>query len=174
MSKVDLANCLGVTPITVGKWVREGCPYVSKGNRGKPWLFNTADVAAWRQDRAVQRAIGDTSALDIDEAKRRKLAAEAAIVELDLAKRRGEVIEVEEIAALVGDEYANVRAKLLSIPVKLAPLVSVSDDALECKDLIERGINEALEELTADGTYEIESAEESVNGTAASESQAAA
>ena len=174
LSKVELATWWGVNPTSVNKWVRNGCPYVTKGSKNRPWVFNTADVAAWREEQMFLRAVGDTSQLDIDESKRRKLAAEAAMVELDLAKRRGEVIEIDEIVDVIGDDYANLRAKLLSLPTKLAPLVAVVEDMAECKGLIERGIHEALEELTADGIYGSDSSEVEDSSPEESEPKAAA
>lgn len=153
LSKADLARMFGVSLPCIGQWIGKGCPYVSKGGPGRQWVFNSADVLSWREDQVAQMALGDTKSLDIDEARRRKLAAEAALVELDLAKRRGDVIEIEEVAGVVGDDYANVRAKLLALPSKLAPQIIGAVDAAECQALIERGVSEALEELTADGIY---------------------
>jgi phage terminase Nu1 subunit (DNA packaging protein) len=153
VSKGDLATTLGVAINTVTGWVRRGCPYVEKGGKSKPWIFNTADVVKWREEMAAQAAVGDTSKLDIEEARRRKEAAQAAMIELDLAKRRGEVVEIEEVADAVGDDYANLRAKLLSLPTKLAPQVAGLEDLAKCKAIIEKGVHDALEELVVDGLY---------------------
>jgi terminase small subunit / prophage DNA-packing protein len=174
LTKGDLARFFDVALPTVTSWVRKGCPYVEKGSKSKAWIFDTAAVAGWREEQAAQNAVGDTASLDIEEARRRKLAAEAAMVELDLAKRRGEVIEIEEVAGVVGDDYANVRAKLLSLPTKLAPQLIGIEDPAECKALIERGVSEALEELTADGIYSGESPGIEDQGPEEGESQAAA
>lgn len=174
ISKADLAQYVGVSLTTITNWVRQGCPYVTKGAKGRAWTFNSAEVMTWREEKIAQNAVGDTASLDIEEARRRKLAAEAAMVELDLAKRRGEVIEIEEVAGVVGDDYANVRAKLLSLPTKLAPQLIGIDDPAECQALIERGVAEALEELTADGIYSGEGPDFEDQGPEESESQAAA
>ena len=174
LTKSDMARCMGVSLPTMTQWVKKGCPYVTKGSKSKAWMFDTAEVVAWREEQIALQTIGDTASLDIDEARRRKLAAEAAMVELDLSKRKGEVIEIESVAAVVGDDYANVRAKLLSLPTKLAPQVTGIEDLAECKALIERGVFEALEELTADGIYSGESPDYEDQGSEESESQAAA
>jgi len=174
ISKADLAQYVGVSLTTITNWVRQGCPYLAKGTKGKAWIFNSAEVMTWREEKIAQNAIGDTASLDIDEARRRKLAAEAAMMELDLAKRRGEVIEIDAVAAVVGDDYANVRAKLLSLATKLAPQLIGIDDLAGCKALIERGVSEALEELTADGIYASGGADSEVEETEAGESKAAA
>ena len=174
LSKADLARMYGVSLPCIGQWIGKGCPFVSKGGPGKQWVFNSADVLAWREDQVAQQAMGDTRSLDIEEARRRKMAAEAALVELDLAKRRGEVIEIEEVAGVVGDDYANVRAKLLALPTKLAPQLIGAEDLAECKSLIERGVAEALEELTADGIYSGEVPDFEDQGPEEGQSKAAA
>jgi len=170
VNKADLAQLMGVTSITIGHWVNKGCPYVEKGGPGKTWVFDMPSVVAWREEQVALQAVGDTKSLDIDEARRRKLAAEAAMTELDLSKRKGELVEIEEVAAAVGDDYANLRAKLLSLPVKIAPQAVGIDDAAEIQALAESLIHEALEELVSDGIYAAEGADSSE----ASEPQAAA
>lgn len=92
-------------------------------NQAREWLFNKTDVLTW----AAQR---DNDTEDIEQAKLRKLIAEASREELKLAVERKEVVEVEEVLSVVETEYANVRAKLLSLPTKATPLiVGVSDQA---------------------------------------------
>lgn len=145
---------MGVTSNTITQWVGKGCPYVQKGGQGKSWVFNMPDVIAWREEQIALQAVGDTASLDIDEARRRKLAAEAALAELDVSKRRGEVVEIEDVAAAVGDDYANVRAKLMSLPTKAAPQLAIIEDSAEAQAVLEKLVHEALEELTADGIYE--------------------
>ena len=110
-------------------------------NQAREWLFNKADVLTW----AAQR---DTDTEDIEQAKLRKLIAEASREELKLAVERKEVVEVEEVLSVVETEYANVRAKLLSLPTKAAPLVTGLSDIVEVQEVLEQQINEVLEELS--------------------------
>lgn len=172
LTKSDLARMFGKSLPGIQLWISKGCPYVTKGGGGKQWVFDSAEVSAWREAQVILQAQGDTKSLDIDEARRRKLAAEAAITELELAKLRGDVIEIDAVAAVVGDDYANVRAKLLSMATKLAPQLLGTDDLPQCKALIERCVYEALEELTADGIYSGTHSE--TEGAEEGESQAAA
>lgn len=153
VSKADLARLAGVSLPTISQWVAKGCPYVKKGAKGQPWQFDASHVWAWREEQVALQTVGDTSQLDIEEARRRKLAAEAALAELDVAKKKGELVEVEVVAETVGDDYANVRAKLLSLPTKAAPQLCAIDDAAEVQSFLEKLVFEALEELTADGIY---------------------
>lgn len=174
-TKAELAESLNVSLTTVTNWVRNGCPFVTRGTKGKAWVFDLADVVTWRQERAVEQALGDTSTLSIDEARRRKVSAEAAMMELDLSKRRGEVVEIADVAEMVGEDYANVRAKLLSLPAKLAPVLATESDIAACQGLLEAGISEALDELSTDGIYSAEEGpHEGDTGPEGAESQAAA
>ena len=149
----DLSHLWGVALNTVKAWVRRGCPVVARGGRGREWQFDTAAVAQWREEQAAAAAVGDTSAIDLEEARRRKEAALAAMAELDLAKRRGEVVEIEAIADIVGEEYTRLRARLLAIPVKLAPLMEAASNLAERREIISSAISECLAELSADDDY---------------------
>lgn len=153
VSKADLARAMGVSTVTITQWVGKGCPFEQKGSPGRPWLFSLPDVVAWREDQIQAQAVGDTTKLDLNEARRRKLAAEAAHAELDLAKRRGELVEIAEVAAAVGDDYTNLRAKLLALPVRLAPQCVGITNTAEVQATVEKFIHEALEELVSDGVY---------------------
>ena len=38
-----------VSTITIDVWVKKCCPCEKAGNRGEPWIFNSAKVIEWRQ-----------------------------------------------------------------------------------------------------------------------------
>lgn len=177
-SLAELVEMLQVHRNTITAWLKRGMPYVQKAEaaRGQPWQFNLADVVRWREDQAALAAVGDTSELDIQEARRRKTAAEAALVELDLALRKKEIVKIETISEIVGDEYANCRAKLLAIPSKLAPALEITEGIPEKRDIIEAAIVEALQELASDGSDFSDTdnvAEESSTPSSLKESKAA-
>lgn len=148
----DLAVILGVSRATVQSWVKRGCPAVQKGRNGRPWQFNTAEVIEWRSQQIANAAIGETRSLDMDEAKRRKVAAEAAMAELELAQKKGELVEIESVGELIEEEYARVRARLLGLPVKVAPALEHADLA-EREHIIRNAVIECLDELTADAAF---------------------
>lgn len=118
--------------------------------RGK--LYRLADV--------VPLLVTSGRPADVDEAKARKLAAEAELAEIELAKARGELVPIDAVAKAVTDEYAATRAKLLALPSKLAPLVAIEDREAACRDAIERGITEALDELSRDAAALVDGAED--------------
>jgi phage terminase Nu1 subunit (DNA packaging protein) len=145
----ETAALLGVTRQSVDRWMKAGCPYVERADprTGKQWQLSLPDVVAWREKRAVEAAVGDTSKLDLEEAKRRKTAAEAALAELELAKRRGDVVAIADVVAVIGDQFTACRARLLSVAHKTGPLVAPVTDTVECVTLIDQSIREALDEL---------------------------
>jgi hypothetical protein len=51
-SKAELADFFSVSLPTVDSWIRKGCPYEQKGSHGKPWVFDLAAVAKWRERKA--------------------------------------------------------------------------------------------------------------------------
>ncbi len=146
----EVAALYGVHRNTISAWVRRGMPYLEKANRsaGREWAFDSAMVMEWREDQAAINAIGDVSSLDIDEARRRKLAAEAALAELDLSRVRGDSISISEVGAVWLDIVSASRSRMLSIPQKLAMLVASESDPMKIRSILEAEIEEALDELS--------------------------
>lgn len=82
-----------------------------------------------------------------DEARTRKMNADAEIAEMELAKIRLELCSTQDVIKAWTDVLNACRAKFLALPTKIAPLVSTEDDAAIVKDILEQQIHEALTEL---------------------------
>lgn len=117
-----------------------------KGRAGSE--YETSDVIAWMQRKQVDNLLGDAAAIDIEEAKRRKMAAEAELAETELAQVRGRLLPVEDVEKTWTELLASCRARLLALPSKLAPEVFAADTVTEVKGLIKAGVIEALNELS--------------------------
>lgn len=158
----EASGLLGVHRNTLAGWLKQGCPYVARADRarGVEWELSLPDIVAWREARAVQAAIGDVALLSLDEAKKRKVAAEAALAELELARQRHEVVDITAVEKVVSDEYTACRARLLAIPHKVAPLLDAVTGLAERRDLIEQSITEALRELSSGGSLGDDEAED--------------
>jgi phage terminase Nu1 subunit (DNA packaging protein) len=152
-SMVELAALLDLNRTTVQKYVKQGLPYVQKADRdkGKDWKFSLPAVVEWLEQRAVDRVVGNTEGLTIDDAKLRKTAAEAQLAEFELEKVKRRTITVEEMSELVADEYATVRSQLLNIPGRLAQTLAAETDPAKIEALIKAEISTALTELSQDG-----------------------
>ena len=83
-----------------------------------------------------------------DEARTRKVNAEAEIAELELAKVRGALVVADDVVKAWDDVLSALKGKLLSIPTKAAPVVSAESEAGSCQKILEDLVNEALEELS--------------------------
>lgn len=83
-----------------------------------------------------------------DEARTRKLNAEAEIAELELAKIRNQLVLVEDVVKAWTDTLANLKSKMTSIPSKAAPIVASETEIGVVQEILTDSINEALEELS--------------------------
>lgn len=82
-----------------------------------------------------------------DEARTRKVNAEAEIAELELAKIRGDLCPTEDVVKAWADVLHACRAKFLALPTKVAPVVATETDIAIIKDIVEQQVYEALAEL---------------------------
>ncbi len=147
INKTEVADLFGVSIQSVDQWVRKG---LACRKAGHEVIFNSAAVTAFLEKQAEARAIASNKPADADEARSRKLAAEAEIAEMQRDRMRGELVDISSVENVVAEEYGAVRSKLLALPGKLAPMVAIETDEITCRDLIERGITEALDELARD------------------------
>lgn len=71
-------------------------------------------------------------------------------IELQLAKIRGEQVDIEAVSSVVEKQLSRVRAQLIAIPNKACRDLVVMTDPRIIKAYLEDLINECLTELTAD------------------------
>lgn len=83
-----------------------------------------------------------------DEARTRKVNAEAEIAELELAKLKGVLVVADDVTGAWEDVLGAFKGKLLSIPSKAAPVVASELEPGGCQKVLEDLINEALTELS--------------------------
>lgn len=150
VSQAELSRIFSVAPQTILAWERRGCPVEAQGKRGKAKSYRTSDVIQWREEQAKLAASGDLDAMNVDEARRRKLAAEAATAELALARMKDEVVDVAMVAQVIGAGLAACRARLLQIGAKVAPLAEIAPNATAIKEIVDDAIYEALDEISGD------------------------
>ncbi|MGG3448643.1 hypothetical protein ABER98_01780 [Domibacillus aminovorans] len=68
--------------------------------------------------------------------------------ELELQIMRGELHRSEDVERVMNDMLAAFRAKILSIPSKFAPQIVGKTEIPPIKEVLKKGVHEALEELT--------------------------
>lgn len=152
LNRSDLAAFHGVSLPTVDSWVRDGCPCQREGGKGSAYMFDSADVINWRLAKAREGRRKDGGAAGtIDEAKLRHETAKAELAEIELATKRAEVVPIGHVTRQIGKLLANVRARMLAIPTKVAPVAQVAASAEEARALIEAEIRDGLTELVDAG-----------------------
>lgn len=105
---------------------------------------------------------GENDSFDLTAERARLAHHQANAAGLQERKLRGELIEIEECADIIGQDYANVRARLLAIPSRAAPeLLGLCTTAIRAR--LDDLVREVLEELSADETYSAGSQPESRN-----------
>ena len=147
VNRSELAAIFGVAMTTVDAWTNRGMPIVERTmGRGTNWSFDTAAVAAWRTEQAVTQT-GDEEKLNFEEARRRKMAADAMLAEIELIERRGEILEIDTVVKEWESLVLSMRARMMAIPPRLAPAVLVENDVATVQAILEDSIYECLREL---------------------------
>jgi hypothetical protein len=89
--------------------------------------------------------------LSISDADRLKKTYEGKLAKLKFETEEGKLVAIDEVAKVVENEYALVRARFRSISSKLAPLVALEDSEKRCRALIEQAVEDCLKELSSYG-----------------------
>lgn len=152
VNRAGLADVLGRSENTITNWLSEGMPRVSAGVvRGKSDEYDTAEVIRWLVAReSGSNAIGEDGEVISFEAERARLTKEQADkVAMDNAVKRGDLMSVTEVAKHWAGLVVNAKTRLLSIPTKAAPLVIGARSLPVAREIIERFVVEALNELVS-------------------------
>lgn len=158
-SMFEAATIIGVTRQTLAKWVNDGCPTVTKGDRsrGIEWEINIADVIGWRE----QRLIEEISAKYQDKGgatneagyRTRRAAAEAVIAEIEAEETLHRVVDVEYVTQKLSQFLANLRTRMTGVGAKVAGRAASMKSPAQIKELIDAEIRESLR--TIDGAEKI-------------------
>lgn len=138
----QLARILNITERRVQQLVKQGLPRTARGRY--PLVASVHFyIATLRENRP------ETSS--IEQARLRKLIAQADREELELARERNQVVAIDDAMAAIGRAIGECRAKLLALPSKLAPEVALEKSKPMCRAIIETGIHDALADLASAG-----------------------
>lgn len=158
LNRTELAEVFAVAPTTVDGWTRRGAPVLKRatgrGSGATAWQFESAAIVEWLREQSVKNAIGDLTKIDTAEARRRKVAAEAALAELELAERRRDLVEVAAVETVWCGLVGNFKARLLVMPSKLAVKVASLSEPPIVRATLEDAIYEALAELSSEGNMQ--------------------
>lgn len=148
VNKAGLAGVFGISLVTVEAWIRNGCPVEEKGaGKGKPWVFDTSDVAAWREKLAREDAGGEEFQ-DEAQLKRRKLLAGTLAEELALAREKGLVAPVDEFEREWARVFARIRQNVLTVPQRVAASLVGERSEQRIKEVLRAELVMALTQST--------------------------
>lgn len=139
-------------------------PFTREGSKSAEWEFDTRECIEWfAANKFKMKARGPAPGEDpfnedgttretIEEAERRKMIAQADKAEVQVAKEAGLLVPISEVAAVVSEENARVRARLLTIPNEVRPtaMTFLAHDRPAAEQLltaIEETVLEALTEI---------------------------
>ena len=156
VNAIELSTIIGVHRKTLGEWERAGCPIHHKAKPGEKGghKYIVKHVIEWMQQRAVLQATGSSDLLTADEAKRRKLTAEAGLQEIELAKKQGIVIDLNDVEKKLSHSFAMLRSNMLKIPDRTSMQLVGETDEEVIKTVLKQEITEALEGLSNWDAYE--------------------
>lgn len=143
VNRARFADIVGKSLNTVTNWLSEGMPYVeSPGGGHREWVLDSGECIGWLISRAKddKHAGGGNTTGD---AKTRRMLAEAALKELQLREKQGDLISVDDATNLAAESFAVVKSRLRAIPRNLAQELSK-----EQRDILTREINTALKHLS--------------------------
>lgn len=140
-----IAKLLDLTERRVQQLSREGV--IPKAERGQYDLVGAVrGYVAYLRDLAVKAQAG---APDFGAERARLIKAKADLAEMEASGRRGELLPAEAVEAAWTAVLARLRARLLVLPDRLAPLCFEETTIAGVRDEIRTAIREALEELAA-------------------------
>jgi len=156
VNRQQLADILGVTLPTIDARVAKGLPYKTKGKEGRSYEFETKEVIDWILEQAEKSSAKSESDSSYNEARRRKMNAEADLTEIQLAKEAGLVVMIDDAVNCISDAVSTLRTQCLNLPRRAAPLVVGETDEAIVKVILDEQVNEVLTELSQTFEQEVE------------------
>lgn len=147
----ELATFFGVIPRRVQQLVRdEGMPSAGRGR------YDLLACAAWYirwLRKAVEKRTSETgeSTSPWRTQRLRIAAAEAELKEIEVARKRGEIVTVDEAARLWTDAMERIRARMISSVSTAAPKVVGVTSIKQANGVLEAIVYQALAEVAVIG-----------------------
>ena len=141
------AEFFGVSVQALDGWFSAGCPVAQRDAQSRITKVDLSDMARWR----ITRATEDGGGSELDHERTRLTRAQADKTELEVAELRAELVRAPVIGLHWQAMVAAMRAKLLSLPSKVAPQVAGPDSLSRTQELIQAVVHEALAEIAGDG-----------------------
>ena len=144
-----ICNLLDLSQRRVQQLSKEGV--IPKAERGRYELVPAIrGYIRYLKERSITGDAKDgDNVISFEEARRRKLTAEAELAELVLATEQKKVVSIGDTEKSWSEVLGAVRAKILSMPTVMAAQVAVETDQKIVKELLTKQAEQALMELSA-------------------------
>ena len=86
---------------------------------------------------------------DYNAARARKMEADAQMAELELLQAKRKLVSADDVTTAWVDVLSAMKAKLLALPSKCAPIAATETDIQIIQSVLENQIREALDELSS-------------------------
>lgn len=142
----QLSKITGKDRQTINKRLSEVVP-VKEDKRGKyydSWECLSIIYAADKKEGMSQQI--EQVSLQIEKERLQKLR-------IDNDKSLGQLVDIDQVVGIVEKEYTYIKAKFLSLNVRLAKILALESDPQKVSDTIYESVQEILEELKADNTF---------------------
>jgi phage terminase Nu1 subunit (DNA packaging protein) len=110
VTAAELARLYGVSDQAVSGWKSAGAPF------GPDRRISLAEFRRWEHHAIKSQAEAKAAPTTEDEARARKLSAEAELAEVKLARERGQVVAVEDAAGAYERRVTRLRQAVAAIP----------------------------------------------------------
>lgn len=138
-----ISKLLDLTPQRVNQLVNQGI--IPRAERGRYELVPVVRAYIhFLRDRKIQ---GDVHGDDYSTYRTRLTKARAEMAEKENAQLDSKLIPADDAKQAWSAMVSNARARLLSIPNKIAPIVCAAETINEAREIIKTEIYEALNEL---------------------------
>lgn len=137
VSQQTLLQIIDCTKPTVIEWERQGLP------RNADKSYSLFDVVPWvmkHKEQAARKPSRASSALE------RQREHKASLLELDLLKRRGELLEASEVERQNVQKVLTCKQSLLNLPSKISPQLA-NQAALVIDDVLTRELMEVIDDF---------------------------
>ena len=148
-TRKEVAEHLDLSLVSISQLIQKGVLDVKQGR-------NPMDLDLCRRNYInYLRQLGGynkrSGSGDIAEEKTRLTKAQADKAELEVSELEAELIPASLVQSTWTDYIANVRAKLLALPSRVAHLVITTDKYVEAEQIIKEQVYESLQELAENG-----------------------
>lgn len=145
LSKRQFAETFGVSEAQLERLFQAGMPHEKTSSRKIAIPMPAGRV--WYHTYLVEKGKRQAAPKSLDDAKLRKLGAEAELAELELAKARDELMTADQYESAITDAFSRVDAKLQSLAARLAGPVLGATTIQEAQARIAPLVEEARDEL---------------------------